>query len=138
MLRRPPVFLTSERTAQLAFKGQGYKGDATMKAGQLSPLDVDEISAGRRIALALGIPYTVAEFQISHDLASKPGTTYQLPKSYVDELKLLPGVSDVIVIPSETHYVGRGKSYAGPGPITLAAKPHPANAGSIAAGCLKD
>jgi hypothetical protein len=136
LLRRPPVFLTSERTAQLAYKGQGYKGDAAMKAGQLAPTDVDEITAGRRIALALGIPYTVAEFQISHDLGGQPGTTYQLPPRYIDELRALPGISDVIVIPSETHYVGRGKSYDGPGPRSLAAGPHLADAGTVARACL--
>lgn len=136
-LRRPPVFLTSERTAQLAYKGQGYKGDAAMKAGELTPLQVDEITAGRKLAQGLGIPYTIAEFQISHDLGGKPASTYQLPAKYVTELAALPGVTEVIVIPSETHYVGRGKSLSGRGPRSLAAKPFPSDARRLAMACLE-
>jgi PAN domain len=136
-LRRPPVFLTSERTAQLAFKGQGYKGDGLLKAGKLRPTDVPEILAGGRMAEALGIPYTVAEFGISHDLGNKPGATYKLPQAYVDELRQLRGISEVIVIPSETHYVGRGKAYLGPGPRYLPMAPHPEQSGKLAAACLR-
>jgi hypothetical protein len=135
-LARPPVFLTSERTAQLAYKGEGYKGDGLMKAGSLKPADVEEIAAGRRIALELGIPYSIAEFQISHDLGGKPGTTYQLPAAYVTALAALPGVSEVFVVPSETHYIGPGKLHAGSGPKRLAAAPHPAEAGAIARACM--
>ncbi len=136
MLKRPPVFLTSERTAQLALKGQGYKADALMKAGKLSAADHAEISAGRRISSRIGIPYTIAEFQATHDLGAKQGATYQLPASYVEDLKGLPGVTEVIVIPDETHYVGRGKAHAGPGPKALAATPFPEGAGELAAACL--
>ena len=136
MLKRPPVFLTSERTAQLALKGQGYKADALMKAGKLHAADHAEISAGRRISSKLGIPYSIAEFQVTHDLGGKQGATYQLPASYVDELKGLPGVTEIIVIPDETHYVGRGKAHAGPGPRTLAAAPFAVGAGEVAKGCL--
>ncbi len=136
MLKRPPVFLTSERTAQLALKGQGYTADALMKAGKLRAADHAEIGAGRRIASRLGIPYTIAEFQVTHDLGAKQGATYQLPASYVDELKALPGVTEIIVISSETHYVGRGKAHAGPGPRTLARAPFAVGAGEVAKGCL--
>ena len=135
-LARPPVFLTSERTAQLAFKGQGYLGDAKMKAGQLRPGDVGEIAAARRIALALDIPYSIAEFQVSHDLAGKPGQTYRLPAAYVAELSRLPGVTEVFVVPSETHYVGRGAVHDGPGSRVLAAQPQARDAADVAAACL--
>ncbi len=138
MLKRPPVFLTSERTAQLALKGQGYKADALMKAGKLKAADHAEIGAGRRIAAKLGIPYTIAEFQETHDLGGRQGATYQLPASYVEELKSLTGVTEVIVIPSETHYVGRGTVNAGPGPRTLAAAPFPETAAELARACASD
>lgn len=136
-LKRPPVFLTSERTAQLAYKGQGYKGDAAMKAGVLAPQQVGEITAGRKLALALGIPYTVAEFRISHDLGGKPDTTYRMPLKYVKTLATLPGVSEVLVISNETHYVGRGKPLPGTGPKSLAAGPFPADSGKLAMSCFE-
>jgi PAN domain len=136
MLARPPVFLTSERTAQLAFKGQGYRGDAKLKAGQLRPTDVEEIMAGSRIATALGIPYTVAEFAISHDLGGQAGQTYVLPRRYVEQLAAMPGVSEVLVIPNEATYVGPGEAVPGLGPRTLNAGPLPADAGATARACL--
>ena len=135
-IRRPPVFLTSERTAQLAYKGEKFKGDAELKAGRLQPADNAEIMAGSRIALALGIPYSVAEFRISHDLGGVRGSTYKLPQYYVDAVAKIPGVSDLFVIPTETSYVGRGRPYPGPGPRHLPAGPLPKNAAEIAAKCL--
>ncbi len=136
-LARPPVFLTSERTAQLAFKGQGYKGDEEVRAGRFVAKDHQEIQAGARIATKLGIPYSVAEFAISHDLGGTTSTTFKLPQAYVDSIRAVPGVSDVIVIPDETSYIGRGTSYTGSGPRVLSAAPHPANAGTIAAACMR-
>lgn len=137
-LARPPVFLTSERTAQLAFKGQGYKGDAELRAGRLLAAGHPEIAAGARIALALGVPYTVAEFAISHDLGGEEQTSYPLPAAYVQGIREMPGVSDVIVIPDETHYVGRGTAYEGRGPRAVASGPFPADASAIAARCMKE
>ena len=121
-IRRPPPFLTSERTAQL-FPGKGYEGDARMKAGTLRPEDIPEILAGGRIATKLAIPYTVVEFRRTHDLAQRDAF-YPLPRAFVDRLKAMPGVSEVIVMPSETHYVGRAEVYAGPGARQLPAVPH--------------
>jgi len=120
-IRRPPAFLTSERTAQL-FPGRGYEGDARMKAGTLKPDDIPEILAGGRIAAKLRVPYSVVEFRRTHDLAARD-KTYALPQAYVDRLRAMPGVSEVIVMPSETHYVGRGEVYPGPGPKLLPAAP---------------
>jgi hypothetical protein len=135
-LARPPVFLTSERTAQLAFKGEGYKGDVELKAGRLTAQSHPEIASGSRIALALGIPYTVAEFAISHDLGADKASTYRLPQAYIDSIRAMPGVSDVIIIPDETHYVGRGTSYDGRGPRAVSAAAFPPNSGAIAAACI--
>jgi hypothetical protein len=137
-LRRPPVFLTSERTAQLAFKGQSYKGDAMMKEGRLDPSLHEEITAGRRLALGLGVPYSIAEFRLSHDLGGKRGAYYALPQSYVDAVRKLPGVTEIFVIPNESQYVGRGRVYQGEGPVALAAAPFPSDAGRIAAACMRE
>ncbi len=137
-LRRPPVFVTSERTAQLAFKGQGYKGDTSMKEGALTPEMIEEITAGRRLALKLGLPYSIAEFRTAHDLGGRKEATYPTPQTFIDALHKLPGVTEVIVIPHESQYVGRGDAFPGSGPTTLAAGPAPANAGAIAAACLKE
>lgn len=135
-LARPPAFLTSERTAQLAFKGQGYRGDQELRAGKLDAAKHPEIAAGSRIALKLAIPYSVAEFALSHDLAGKAATTFRMPRAYIDKIRAVPGVSDVIVIPNESSYVGRGTAYGGLGPRTLAAGPFPDKAGAIAAACM--
>ena len=116
-LRRLPAFLTSERTAQLAAL-PGFEGDARMKAHQLVPQEHPEIHAARRIAQHFQIPYTIVEFRQSHDLA-RPGETYELPQTYVDALRRLRGVSEVIVMRSESHYVGRPEAFEGPGPNTL-------------------
>src|SRR5712692_5808885 len=94
-MRRPPAFLTSERTAQLAALPD-FEGDARMKAGKLSPRDVPEIQAGRRMAEHFQIPYMIVEFRKSHDLARR-GQTYKLPQAYVDALRALSGVTEVIV-----------------------------------------
>lgn len=118
-IRRPPVLLTSERTGQLA-PADGYEGDGRMKAGRLSPADVPEIAAGGRLARRLNVPYVIAEFGITHDLAN-PGRTYVTPQSYIDALAKQPGVTEVNVIPDESQYVGRGRIYKGSGPTTLAA-----------------
>jgi hypothetical protein len=136
-LKRPPVLLTSERTGQLAFKGQGYKGDTLLKAGSLKPEDVGEIAAGSRIARALGVPYTIVEFAVSHDLGGQPGKTYDLPPAYVDQLARVSGVTEVVVMPSEANYVGRGQVIAGDGPRHLPLTSHPANAGKIAMTCMQ-
>jgi hypothetical protein len=116
-LQRLPVLLTSERTAQLAAL-PGYEGDARMKAHALTPLDVPDIQAGRRIAQRFSIPYTIVEFRRSHDLA-KPEETYELPQSYVEALRGLSGVSEVVVMSSEDHYDGRPEAFEGPGPKSL-------------------
>jgi hypothetical protein len=123
-LRRWPVLVTSERTAQLA-PGKHYEGDRRMKAGRLAPADVPEIAAGRRLALQLAIPYTIVEFRKSHDLAGRRGDTYPLPQAYVDMLARLPGVTEVVVMTSESHYVGRGEVYRGTGPAELRSVPQP-------------
>ncbi len=120
-MRRPPAFLTSERTAQLAALPD-FEGDARMKAGKLSPRDVPEIQAGRRMAEHFQIPYMIVEFRKSHDLARR-GQTYKLPQAYVDALRALSGVTEVIVIPSESEYVGRDQVFSGPGPRTLPTRP---------------
>ena len=135
-LRRPPVFLTSERTGQLAYKGEGYRGDIMLKEGRLQPRDVDEVAAGGRIAIALGLPYSIAEFRVSHDLAGKPGSTYRLPDYYPKALSEQPGVTEVFVIPHENSYVGRGKVLPGKGPRSLSAAPWPSDAAATAAQCL--
>ncbi len=119
-IRRPPAFLTSERTAQLA-PGARWQGDAKMKAGQLKPSDVPEIEAGRRLATILNVPYLIVEFRRTHDLAAV-GKFYALPQSYVDATAALEGVTEVIVMPSEDHYIGRSAVYPGNGPAVLAAK----------------
>lgn len=122
-LRRLPAFLTSERTAQLA-PASGYEADQRMKAGRLSPGEVPEIAAGRRLALRFRLPYTVVEFRRTHELA-RPGQSYDLPQRYVDELRTLPGISEVVVMPSESQYVGRGEVFPGSGPRWLMAQPAP-------------
>jgi hypothetical protein len=120
-IRRPPAFLTSERTAQQV-PGGNWQGDARMKAGKLSPNDVPEIEAGRRMAARLGLPYSIVEFRKSHDLAS-PGKFYPLPQTFVQATAKLDGVTEVIVMPSEDQYIGRAEVFPGSGPKTLAAKP---------------
>jgi hypothetical protein len=120
-LRRPPAFLASERTAQLAAL-PGYKGDARMKIGQLSPVEVPDIQAGQRMAEHFQIPYIVVEFDNAHDLAN-PGHTYRAPRTYVDTIRTLPGVTEVIVIQNEDHYVGRAEVFPGSGPRTLPQNP---------------
>jgi hypothetical protein len=120
-LRRPPAFLTSERTGQLAAFPR-FEGDARMKRGQLSPRDVPDIQAGQRLAEHFQIRYTIVEFRRSHDLAH-PGKTYELPQSYVDAIQRLPGVTEVVVIPNESKYVGRGEVFWGSGPKTLPKMP---------------
>lgn len=119
-IRRPPAFLTSERTAQLA-PGDRWQGDAKMKAGQLKPTDVPEIEAGRRLALLLNVPYSLVEFRRTHELAAS-GKYYALPQVYVDAAAALDGVTEVIVMPSEDQYIGRAAVYPGNGPAMLAAK----------------
>lgn len=112
-IRRPPVFVTSERTGQLA-PADGYDGDGKLKAGALIPADVPEVVDGGKLAIALDIPYSIKEFQTSHDLASK-GQTYQLPPIYVERLVKMKGVTEVGVIAHESQYVGQGKIYRGSG-----------------------
>lgn len=119
LIRRPPVLLTSERTGQLA-PATGYDGDRRLKDGKLRPIDIPEIRAGGRIGRRLGIPYAVMEFAETHDLGGKPGSTYRLPKSYVDGVMAMPGVTEVVVVESESHYVGRGAVYPGTGSRRLA------------------
>jgi hypothetical protein len=117
-IRRPPVFMTSERTGQLA-PAKAYEGDARLKAGTLRPADVPEIAAGAKLALKLDAPYAIKEFQASHDLGGSKGQTYQLPQGYVDQLVKVQGVTEVGVIPRESQYVGTGKVYKGSGPDRL-------------------
>jgi hypothetical protein len=120
-LRRPPAFLTSERTAQLAALPD-YQGDIRMKAGQLAPGDVPDIEAGRRLAQHFQIPYSIVEFRKSHDL-SRRGQTYALPQTYVEALRRLRGVTEVIVIRDESRYVGRDEVFPGAGPRSLPQNP---------------
>ncbi len=119
-LRRLPSFLTSERTAQLA-AFPGYEGDARQKAGRLVPSDVPDIEAGRRIAEFFQIPYSIVEFRQAHDLAH-PGGYYLPPRSYVEALKNLSGVTEVLIIEDESSYVGRPEVLDGPGPRRLPRK----------------
>jgi hypothetical protein len=121
-LRRPPALLTSERTAQLAAL-PNYQGDVRVKASRLLPRDVPDIQAGRRLAEHFQIPYTIVEFRRSHDLAQRE-QSYELPQSYVDALKRLSGVTEVIVIPNESQYVGRDQVFMGSGPRTLPKTPN--------------
>lgn len=123
-LRRPPAFLTSERTGQLAAL-PGFEGDIRMKGGRLLPADVPDIEAGRRLAEHFQIPYAIVEFRRSHDLA-RPGHTYELPQKYVDALLRLSGVTEVIVIPNESRYVGPGEVFWGRAPSALPRRPNSA------------
>lgn len=116
-VRRPPSFLTSERTAQLAAL-PGYEGDSRLKRGRLRPIDVPDIQAGRRIAECLQIPYTIVEFDRAHDL-THPEHSYELPRTYIDALRQLSGVTEVIVLSNEDRYVGRDRVFQGPGPNLL-------------------
>lgn len=116
-IRRPPSFLTSERTAQLAAL-PGFEGDSRLKLGTLRSSDVPDIQAGRRIAECLQVPYVIVEFDRAHDL-SHPEHTYELPQTYIDALRQLPGVTEVIVLKDEDHYVGRDRVFQGPGPNAL-------------------
>ena len=120
-LRRPPALLTSERTAQLA-AGTRWEGDQGMKAGKLKPPDVSDIEAGRRLAARLGVPYTIVEFARTHDLALED-RYYPLPRAYAEAAARLVGVSEVIVMTSEDHYVGRPVVIDGGGPRYLHTKP---------------
>ena len=119
-IRRPPALLTSERTAQLA-SGEAWSGDAKMKSGTLEPAEIAEIEAGRKLALKLNVPYTIAEFRKNHDLA-KRGKFYALPQTFVEAAAALDGVTEVIVIPSEDHYIGRDEVVPGNGPKVMAGK----------------
>ena len=119
-IRRPPALLTSERTAQLV-AGDGWNGDAKMKSGTLEPAGIAEIDTGRRLAMRLNVPYSIAEFRNNHDLARR-GKFYSLPQTFVEAAAALDGVTEVIVIPSEDHYVGRAEVFAGKGPKVLAGK----------------
>jgi hypothetical protein len=120
-LRRPPAFLTSERTGQLAALPD-FEGDIRMKGGRLLPADVPDIEAGRRLAEHFQIPYAVVEFRRSHDLA-RSGHSYELPQAYVDAVRRLAGVTEVLVIPDESRYVGPGALLWGKGPKTLPRRP---------------
>jgi hypothetical protein len=117
-IRRPPALLTSERTAQLA-SGAGWSGEAKMKSGTLEPTEIAEIEAGRKLARKLNVPYTIAEFRRNHDLARR-GKFYPLPQAFAEAAAALDGVTEVIVIPSEDHYIGRGEVFPGNGPKVLA------------------
>src|SRR5216684_7324206 len=121
-MRRPPAFFTSERTGQLTAL-PGFEGDARLKGALLSPRDIPDLQAGRRLAEHFQIPYTVVEFRRSHDLGH-PGKTYQLPQSYVDAIQHLSEVTEVIVIPDESQYVGRSEVFWGTGPKTLPKSPN--------------
>ena len=116
-LQRPPAYLTSERTAQLAAFPH-YEADTLMKTNELTPSDVPDIPAGRQLAEHFQIPYVVVEFRRSHDLA-RIGKTYELPQSYVDKVHRLAGVSEVMVMASEDQYAGRGDVLWGRGPKLL-------------------
>lgn len=120
-LRQLPALLTSERSAQLA-NLTDYQGDIRLKRGTLSPSDVPDIQAGRRLATYFQIPYSVVEFRMSHDLTRR-GQRYLLPQRYVDAIRNLSGVSELIVARDETHYVGRDEVFEGAGPKTLPASP---------------
>ena len=120
-LRRPPAFLTSERTAQLADLAD-YEGDRRMKSGQLTPSDVPDIKAGGRIADHFQIPYVVVEFAVAHDLRRR-GATYVPPIAYAEAVSKVKGVSEVLIIQNESHYVGRDRVIPGSGPRTLPTEP---------------
>ncbi len=121
-LRRPPAFLSSERTGQLAALPD-FEGDIRMKGSQLLPRDVPDIQAGRRLAEHFQIPYAIVEFRRSHDLA-RAGQTYELPQTYVNAVLRLSGVTEVIVIPNESRYVGPGEVFWGKGPKALPRRPN--------------
>jgi hypothetical protein len=120
-LRRPPALLTSERTGQLAALA-AFEGDDRMKRGRLAPPEIPDLQAGRRLAEHFQIPYSIVEFRRSHDLAHSE-QTYPLPQLYVDTLQRLSGVTEVIVIPDESQYVGRAEVFWGNGPRTLPKTP---------------
>jgi hypothetical protein len=120
-LRQLPALLTSERSAQLA-NLPDYEGDIRLKRGTLSPSQVPDIQAGRRLATYFQIPYSVVEFRMSHELTRR-GQKYLLSQRYVDTIRNLSGVSELIVIRDETHYVGRYEVFEGPGPKALPASP---------------
>ena len=122
-LRRPPALLTSERTGQLAALA-AFEGDDRMKRGALVPPDIPDIQAGRRLAEHFQVPYSIVEFRKSHDLAHFD-QTYPLPQSYIDRVQRLSGVTEVIVIPDESQYVGRSEVFWGRGPRTLPKRPDP-------------
>jgi hypothetical protein len=100
---------------------------AALKAGRLTPLDVPDIDAGRRIAGHFQLPYSVVEFRRSHDLAH-PGSTFELPQAYIDALARLSGITQVIVMPSKSRYVGRDQGFPGPGARVLPRTPDAAAA----------
>jgi hypothetical protein len=120
-IRRPPAFLTSERTAQLAAL-PGYEGDQRMKMGQLTPADVPEIGAGARIAEHFQIPFIVVEFARAHDLTRRD-VVYESPIAYAEMVSRMKGVTEVIIVQDESHYVGRDRVIPGSGPRMLAQKP---------------
>lgn len=127
-IARPPAFLTSERTAQLGptkttgpEQRKGFDADRRMRDGKLVPSEIADVEAGRRLARRFHIPYSVVEFRRSHDLARK-GAEYTLPQAYVDALAALPGITEVIVMPSESHYIGRAEVHPGKGPSRLPAR----------------
>jgi hypothetical protein len=121
-LRRPPAFVTSERTGQLAALPD-FEGDALLKNGILLPQMVPDIQAGRRLAKHFEIPYSIVEFRRSHDLANAD-QSYELPQKYVSSLQKLSGVTEVIVLPDESKYVGRNEVFEGSGPKTLPKMPN--------------
>ncbi len=94
-----------------------------MKTGRLLPRDVPDIQAGRRLAEHFQIPYAIVEFRTSHDLA-RAGQTYELPQKYVNAVLRLSGVTEVIVIPNESRYVGPGEVFWGKGPKALPGRPN--------------
>jgi hypothetical protein len=120
-LRRPPAFFSSERVA-MQIAGDRWPGDERMKLGRLPATAIPEIEAGRRMAARFGIPYVIIEFRRVHDPANRD-QYYALPQAFATSAAALPGVTEVMVMPREGQFVGRGEVLPGNGPRALAGKP---------------
>ena len=114
-LRRPPRSSTSERP--------GSTGGAS-RFRRRHPNERRPAPARRRLghrsrpAPRRALSNSVRGRGISrdwHDLA-RPGRSYELPQAYVDAVRRLSGVTEALVIPDESRYVGAGRGALGKGP----------------------
>ena len=55
---------------------------------------------------------------MAHDLGRR-GATYVPPIAYAEAVSKVKGVSEVLIIQNESHYVGRDRVIPGSGPRTL-------------------